>query len=174
MPALEATVPSILLVVLVLLAGLVLAPSTAAALPPETVAQAPQQPSPADEKPKTRRGTDKTRKIHPVKPKKEQDETVTPNRGTVDAVGVVARGQTIDITATALRTGQTCTLQLFYADKQGPRVRDVVPDKHKRCTFSVTIPERPEVVGEAKIVVVFNKATSGKRDGTARQVFTIN
>ena len=170
----EAMVPSILLVVFVLLAGIVLAPATADAVRTEAVMKTPKQQPPTDGKPKTRHGADKTRKVLPPKDaKKDQDETVTPNRGTVDAIGVIARGQTIDIAATALRSGQTCTLQLFYADKQGPKVRDVVPDKNKRCTFNVTVPARPGVVGEAKIVVVFSKATSGKRDGNARQVFTI-
>ena len=45
----------------------------------------------------------------------------------------------IDISGTALRSGQTCLFRLFYADKPGPVIRDIVPDEKKRCTASVTM-----------------------------------
>src|SRR5215204_4433800 len=83
------------------------------------------------------------------------------------AVGAVGRAQTIEIHGTALRLGQTCVFRLFYADKRRPVIRDIVPDEKKRCTASVTIPDRPGVVGDASVVLLFTKTASGKKDGSA-------
>jgi hypothetical protein len=104
---------------------------------------------------------------------KKQDTEVTADRGTLDPIGVLARGQTVEIRGTALRTGELCALQVFYTDKPAKVIRDVVPDEKKRCVFSVPIPDRPGVVGEGKAKLILTKATSGKKSGEARQVFSV-
>ena len=104
---------------------------------------------------------------------KAQDDTVTPNRGTIDAIGVVSRGQVIDVHATALRSGQLCALQIFYEDKPAKIIRDVTPDTKKRCTFTATVPDRPGVVGVAKVKLILTSATSGKPSGEAKQTFNV-
>jgi hypothetical protein len=121
----------------------------------------------------SRHGAEKVRSARTKPADKRQDNVVTPNRGTIDPIGAVARGQAIEIRGTALRSGQTCVFRLFYADKQGPVVRDVVPDEKKRCAAGVTIPDRPGVVGNASVVLLFTKTASGKKDATARQTFTV-
>jgi hypothetical protein len=123
---------------------------------------------------KSRHGNDKTpntSSTHAVK--KTQDDEVTPNRGTIDTIGAVARGQTVTIRATALKTGESCALQIFYADKPAKTIRDVTPNAKKRCEFSVDIPDRPGAVGEAKAKLILSKTTSGKPSGEARQVFSV-
>jgi len=161
------------------LAGAILAPLSAVdAAHLDTPARTQKQKTPK-QKPstaittKSRHGHDKTPHTALSAPTKKQDEEVTPNRGTIDAIGTVARGQTITVYATALRTGEACALQIFYADKPAKTIRDVAPDTKKRCEFSVTIPDRPEAVGEAKAKLILTKASSGKPDGEARQVFTV-
>jgi hypothetical protein len=122
---------------------------------------------------KSRHGQAKTSSTAKPTPKKTQDETATPNRGTIDPVGTVSRGQTIDVHATTLRNGQMCALQIFYDDRPAKTVRDVEPDDKKRCTFSVTVPDRPGVVGVAKAKLILTSATSGKPAGEARQTFNV-
>jgi hypothetical protein len=166
-----------------LLAAPLLTPASAvgATYPTRVVKAKKQSPSALPKPPKqkapivsaSRHGGQKVRAAHAEPPRKRQDETITPNRGTVDPIGTVSRGQTIDIAGTARRSGQTCLFRVFFADKEGPVLRDIVPDAAKRCTASVTIPDRPGVVGDASIVLMFSKATSGKPDGSARQGFTI-
>jgi hypothetical protein len=121
-------------------------------------------------KPTTKKTQDQTAK---PTTKKTQDQTATPNRGTIDPIGTVSRGQTIDVHATALRNGQMCALQVFYDDKPAKTVRDIEPDDKKRCTFSVTVPDRPGVVGVAKAKLMLTSATSGKHAGEARQTFNV-
>jgi hypothetical protein len=173
------------MILAVLLAAPFLAPTSTGAVVPQTTApkERPSKPPVGPKQPKppkpsvtttSRHGAEKVRSARTKPEDKQQDNTVTVNRGTVDPIGVLSRGQTIDLHGTALRTGQTCLFRLFYADKPGPVIRDVVPDAMKRCTASVTIPDRPGVVGDATVVLVFTKATSGKRDGSARQTFTIS
>ena len=99
---------------------------------------------------------------------------VTVGRGTLDPIGVLARGQTVEIRGTALRTGELCALQMFYADKPAKIIRDIVPDEKKRCVFTVPIPDRPGVVGEGKAKLILTKATSGTKSGEARQVFSVS
>src|SRR5436305_782254 len=77
---------------------------------------------------KSRHGHDKAPSTATSTPTKKQDNEVTPNRGTVDSIGAVARGQTITVHATALRNGESCSLQIFYADKAAKIIRDVTPD----------------------------------------------
>jgi hypothetical protein len=105
--------------------------------------------------------------------KKAQDETATPNRGTIDPIGTVKRGQTIDVHATALRNGQMCALQIFYEDKAAKIIREIAPDEKKRCTFTVTVPDRPGAVGVAKAKLILTSATSGKPSGEARQTVNV-
>ena len=166
-----------------LAAPLLASPSPAGAAPqPETAREQPAKP-PAEPKPtkppkapvvtRSKHGAEKVRSARPKPTDKDQDNVVTVNRGTVDSIGAVGRGQTIEIHGTALRSGQTCVFRLFYADKQGPVIRDVAPDDKKRCTVSVTIPDRPGVVGDASVVLLFTKTASGKKDGSARQTFTV-
>ena len=172
----------------IILAALLAAPllvsaSTVGAVPrPEAVTEKPVKPPTKAKPPKatkppvatrSKHGAEKVRSAGPKPADKDQDNVVTANRGTVDPIGAVGRGQTVEVRATALRSGQTCVFRLFYADKKGPVIRDVVPDEKKRCTASVTIPDRPGVVGAASVVVAFNKTASGVRDGSARQAFTI-
>jgi hypothetical protein len=121
-------------------------------------------------KPTTKKSQDQTAK---PTTKKTQDQTATPNRGTIDPIGTVSRGQTIEVHATALRNGQMCALQVFYDDKPAKTVRDIEPDDKKRCTFSVTVPDRPGVVGVAKAKLILTSATSGKHAGEARQTFNV-
>jgi Sec-independent protein translocase protein TatA len=109
-----------------------------------------------------------------AKEKKGHDNTITLNRGTLDPIPVLTRGQTVEIKGTALKTGELCALQIFYSDKPARPIREVVPDEKKRCAFSVTVPDRPGVVGEAKAKLILTKATSGKKSGEARQVFSVN
>ena len=156
---------------LLVLAAAILTPFSAveAASPSADVAAVKPKPS-ANTKPKQ-----KAKKPRPAtKEKKGHDNVSTPNRGTVDPIGTATRGHLVKIHGTALRNGETCTLRLFYEDGQSDTISDVVPNKRKRCTFGVTIPDRPGVVGTAKVVMTFIKATSGKQNGTARQVFTIS
>ena len=122
---------------------------------------------------KSRHGQAKTPSTVKPTAKKAQDETATPNRGTIDPIGAASRGQTIDVHATALRNGQRCALQIFYDDKTAKTIRDVEPDNKKRCTFSVTVPDRPGVVGVAKAKLILTSATSGKPAGEARQTFNV-
>ena len=172
----------------IILAALLAAPFLVPASTVGAISQAPapkEKPAkpPAEAKPpkppkapvvtRSKHGAEKVRSARPKPADKDQDNVVTVNRGTVDPIGAIGRGQTIDIRGTALRSGQTCVFRLFYADKQGPVIRDVVPDEKKRCTASVTIPDRPGVVGAASVVVAFNKTASGVRDGSARQAFTV-
>jgi hypothetical protein len=105
---------------------------------------------------------------------KTQDTTVTVGRGTLDLIGTLTRGQTVEIRGTALRTGELCALQMFYSDKPAAIVRDVVPDEKKRCVFTVPVPDRPGAVGEGKAKLILTRATSGKKSGEARQVFTVS
>jgi hypothetical protein len=179
---LEATVLSIVLAAL-LAVPLLTPASTVEAATPATVMKEKKQTPPGETKTKkqkppvitkSKHGAEKIRTARTKPADKNQDNTVTVNRGTVDPIGPVSRGQTIEISGTSLRSGQTCVFRLFYADKKGPVIRDVVPDDKKRCTASVTIPDRPGIVGDASVVLNFNKTTSGKRDGSARQAFAIN
>jgi len=122
---------------------------------------------------KSRHGNDRQVSIKDDKPRKAQDETVTPNRGTIDSIGSVGRGQIVEVRATALRNGQMCGLQIFYDDKPAKTIRDVEPDAKKRCTFTVTVPDRPGAVGQAKAKLILTNASSGKPSGEARQTFTV-
>ncbi|MCC7367141.1 MAG: hypothetical protein IT306_01890 [Chloroflexi bacterium] len=107
------------------------------------------------------------------KEKKNHDNTVTVGRGTLDPIPALPRGETVEIKGTALRSGEVCSLQMFYSDKAARTIRDVVPDEHKRCVFSVTVPDRPGAVGEGKALMILTKETSGKKSGEARQTFTV-
>lgn len=107
------------------------------------------------------------------KEKKNHDNTVTVGRGTLDAIPPLTRGETVEIKGTALRSGELCSLQMFYSDKQAKPIHDVVPDEHKRCVFSVTVPDRPGAVGEGKAVMTLTKSTNGRKSGEARQSFTV-
>jgi hypothetical protein len=173
------------IILAVLLAALLLTPASPVGAVPDIKAMKERSPASASEpkhpkgpKPpevgRSRHGGERIRSARTKPEDMKQDNTVTPNRGTIDPIGAVSRGQVVEINGTALRTGQTCLFRIFYADKPGPVIRDVVPDSKKRCTASVTIPDRPGVVGDATVVLVFQKAASGKRDGSARQAFTIN
>ena len=122
---------------------------------------------------KSRHGNDRTVSVKEDKPRKAQDETVTPNRGTIDSIGTVGRGQTVEVHATALRNGQLCSLQIFYDDKPAKTLRDIEPDAKKRCTFTMTVPDRPGAVGLAKAKLILTNASSGKQSGEARQTFTV-
>jgi hypothetical protein len=173
------------IILAVLLAAPTLAPSAlvGAVSHPDATREKPAAPSAAPKTPKqpqspvvttSRHGAQKVRSAQTKPADKKQDNVVTENRGTIDPIAAVGRGQTIDISGTALRTGQACVFRLFYADKKGPVIRDVVPDEKKRCTASVTIPDRPGVVGDASVVLLFNNKSSGKHAGSARQTFTIS
>jgi len=105
--------------------------------------------------------------------KKKEDTTITLNKGTIDPIGPLTRGQTVEIHATALRTGELCALQMFYADRATKVIREVVPDEKKRCVFSVQVPDRPTAVGAGKAKLILTKATSGKKSGEASQVFSV-
>jgi len=122
---------------------------------------------------KSRQGNDRKVSTKAEPPRKAQDETVTPNRGTIDSIGTVGRGQTVEVHATALRSGQMCALQIFYDDKPAKTIRDVEPDAKKRCTFTVTVPDRPSAVGLAKAKLILTNASSGKPSGEAKQTFTV-
>lgn len=162
------------------LAGAILAPLTIVNASSVSTLTMAQKQKPPKQKPttttptsKSRHGDDKAAHTAPSTPTKKQDEEVTPNRGTIDEIGSVARGQTITVHATTLRTGQACALQMFYADKQAKLIRDVVPDAKKRCEFTVDIPDRAGAVGEAKARLILTKASSGKPDGEARRAFSV-
>ena len=175
------------MLLLAALAGAVLAPFAIVDAATISVVTRAQKQKPTNQKPtkqkptstttltsKSRHGRNKAPNTTPSStPTKKQDEEVTPNRGTIDAIGTAARGQTITVHATALRNGEACALQIFYADKPAKIIRDVLPDSKKRCEFSVDIPDRPGAVGEAKAKLILTKASSGKPDGEARQVFTV-
>ena len=164
-----------LVLVLVVAGSVASPPGIATASPASTVAATPK---PAADKPKPKRTGDARRsaavKDGDAAARERPEDVSTPNRGTIDPIGALTRGQAVEIRATTLASGQACALRLFYADKAAPVIRDVTPDKDKRCVFSVTIPERAGVVGEAKAMLIFTKATSGKKVGTARQAFTVS
>jgi hypothetical protein len=163
----------------IILAVLLAAPLLASASPagavsqPEMAREKPAKPPKPPVVTRSKHGAEKVRSARPKPADKDQDNVVTANRGTIDPIGIASRGQTIEVHGTALRSGQACVFRLFYADKQGPVIRDVVPDEKKRCTASVTIPDRPGVAGNASVVLLFTKTASGKKDGTARQTFTV-
>ncbi len=167
------------MLLLAALAGAILAPFTIVSASSTGVLTRAQKQKPQKQKPtialtsKSRHGRDKAPNTAPSTPTKKQDDEVTPNRGTIDTIGAVARGQTITVHATALRNGESCALQIFYADKPARIIRDVTPDAKKRCEFTVDIPDRPGAVGEAKAKLILSKASSGKPDGEARQVFSV-
>lgn len=124
---------------------------------------------------KTRKGATKKAPAKKATPEgqKRQDDEVTVGRGTLDRIGELTRGQTVEIKGTAKSSGQLCALQIYYADKAAPPIRDVKPDAKKRCVFTVTVPDRPGVVGEAKARLVLTKETSGKLAAEASQAFTV-
>jgi hypothetical protein len=158
----------------VALASAVIVPLTAVDAAHVSVPGKPQKAKPtAAPKTKSRHGQEKAPSTATSAAKKAQDDTVTPNRGTIDPIGVVGHGQVIEVHATALRSGQQCALQIFYEDKPARIVRDVTPDTKKRCTFTVTIPDRPGVVGVAKAKLILTSATSGKPSGEAKQTFNV-
>jgi hypothetical protein len=167
------------ILLLAALAGAVLAPFTIVDASSIGVVTRAQKQKPQKQKPttaltsKSRHGRDKVPNSAPSTPTKKQDEEVTPNRGTIDAIGTVARGQEVTVHATALRNGESCALQIFYADKPAKIIRDITPDSKKRCEFTFTVPDRPEAVGEAKAKLILTKASSSKPDGEARQVFSV-
>ena len=161
--------PSVRALLIAVLALAILAPTVPAVadrLPTETKLARKTRAQKEQDQPK------KSRRPEPKGPKK-QDDTSTPGRGTLDSIGVLARGQTVEIRGTALRTGELCALQIFYADEPAKAIRNVVPDERKRCVFTVSIPDRPGIVGEGKAKLILTKATSGKKSGEARQVFTV-
>ncbi|MFN8633244.1 MAG: hypothetical protein U0893_05255 [Chloroflexota bacterium] len=125
---------------------------------------------------KSRKGV--TKKSPAKKPtpegQKRQDNEVTAGRGTLDTIGTLTRGQTVEIKGTAKSGGQVCALQMYYADKAAPAIRDVKPDAKKRCVFTVTVPDRPTAVGEGKAKLILTKETSGKKAAEASQTFTVN
>ena len=167
------------ILLLAALAGVVLAPFAIANATSTGVLTRTQKQKPEKQKPttvsttKSRHGRDKTPNTAPSTPTKKQENDVTPNRGTIDSIGAVARGQEITVHATALRNGESCALQIFYADKPAKIIRDVTPDAKKRCEFTFTVPDRPGAVGEAKAKLILTKTTSGKPSGEARQVFSV-
>ena len=162
------------LLLAVALASAVLVPLTAVDAAHVSVIGKPQQGKPtAAPKTKSRPGQEKTPSTATSAAKKAQDETVTPNRGTIDPIGAVGRGQVIEVHATALRSGQLCALQIFYEDKPAKIIRDVTPDTKKRCTFTVAVPDRPGAVGVAKAKLILTSATSGKPSGEAKQTFNV-
>src|SRR5690349_9763133 len=111
------------ILLLAALAGAILAPFSIASAASmgaltNTRKQKPPTPTPTPAlTTKSRHGHDRAPTTAPSTPTKKQDNEVTQNRGTIDAIGAVARGQTITVHATALRNGQSCALQVFYADK---------------------------------------------------------
>jgi hypothetical protein len=131
----------------------------------KTTAQKQQQPS------KPRRPTSDGQKKDGQN--KKEDTTVTVGRGTLDPIAPLTHGQTVEIRGTALRTGEVCALQMFYADKPAKVIRDAVPDEKKRCVFNVPVPDRPTALGAGKAKLILTKAISGKKSGEARQVFTV-
>jgi hypothetical protein len=160
--------------VLAVLALVVLAP-----IVPAAAARLPTTDLTFDRKTKTQKEREKQnkplseQKDTKAKQKKEDTE-VTVGRGTLDPIGTLARGQTVESRGTALRTGELCALQMFYSDKPATVIKEVVPDEKKRCVFAVPVPDRPGAVGEGKAKLILTKATSGKKSGEARQVFSVS
>ena len=121
-----------------------------------------------------RQGTPATKpaRAAPAKAKQDRDGTSTTGKGTLDPIGIVRRGQTVEIKGTVFHSGQTCTLKVAFADGTAKRIRDVSPDAHKRCSFTFTIPDELGVVGRGKAEFAIKKA-SGGRQGFALQRFTV-
>jgi hypothetical protein len=103
---------------------------------------------------------------------KRNDGESTSGKGTLDPIGVLTRGQTIELRGTVLRTGQTCGLKVSYADGTAKRIKNVTPDTRKHCTFTVTVPETSGVVGAGKAVLTIKKQT-GALQRSVRQNFVV-
>jgi hypothetical protein len=161
------TARALVLAVLALVVLAPVVPAVADRLPIETRLDR-KTPTQKEQQPK------KPRRPAPEKQAKQQDTTITVGRGTLDPIGTLVRGQTVEIRGTALRNGELCALQVFYADRPATAIKEVVPDAKKRCVFTVQVPDRPGAVGEGKAKLTLTKATSGKKSGEARQVFTVS